>query len=131
MAAFSASELSQLPTDVLVNVVIPMLSRQETPAQELNRWATEWANWHAQHRTKRCTELAGFRPMSNLYRACHVSQPGISLSSFVVWGAAEDMPLSVYLQLETGAEQFNKQHSWVNLMYERRVQKGEVEWRDA
>lgn len=128
MASFSPSELSQLPTDLLVNIVIPMLARQESPTQELNRWSVEWAAWFAHNRTKRCTDLAGFRPMGRSYHGCHISQATISLASFVVWGASDDMPLNVYLQWESGAEQFNKQHNWVNLMYERRVQRGEVEW---
>ena len=128
MASLTSSELSQLPTDVLVSFVIPMLSRQETPLQELNRWARDWAHWYAHHRTKRCPELPSFRPMGESYQHCHVSQPGIGLSSFIIWGAAQDIPLSVYLQLETDAEQLNKQHLWVCLMCYRQVQKGQMEW---
>jgi len=66
--------------------------------------------------------------MDDAYQRCRVYIPGISLDSFVIWGAADDMPLSVYMQLEGGPESANKQHWWVKLMYYRRVQKGELDW---
>lgn len=64
--------------------------------------------------------------MGGAYAAAYVYQ--LPVDAFIVWGATDDVPLTAYLSLQDAQPGVNRSALWVRLMYERRVQKGEVQY---
>lgn len=96
MATFSFSQLRALPKDVLVDVVIPMLAR-ESPEEQLQRWAVQFATWFQGHHDLNVRHLPGCHPLFDKHVMDVTHQRPINL--FAVLGASELIPFSVYSAL--------------------------------
>lgn len=100
MATFSFSQLRALPKDMLVDVVIPMLAR-ESPEEQLQRWAVQFATWYEKYHAYAISNLPGCHP----YFAVHIADGlghGVGRAAvyfFAVLGASESMPFFVYSAL--------------------------------
>lgn len=128
LVSFNRAELRQLPLDVLLDHLLPLLAnqqRQETETPVLDRWALEYADWLATHRRMKVPDLPGFTPMGLSWRAADVEE--VPLEAFVMLGAATDMPFTVFRTLLDGEEDGSAIGRYVQAITCRRVFQGRAE----
>lgn len=125
MASITTTQLASLPTDVLLGHIVPMLANSaETLEQRIDRVAQECTNWSSAHWNERVAALPGFVPMGQVYHGNHVYHT--PFPAFCVFGAKEDVPYSIWRRLcDHGG-----MADYARMMYYRRVQQGQAEWRD-
>ena len=102
MASFTTAQLATLPQDVLLYLIPMLANRPETPTQELDRIALEYANWAVAHWNEPANSPPGFVPMTRSYK--HLLDAGFRMSeplvnAFCVFGAKEDVPFTVWFTL--------------------------------
>lgn len=125
-----------MPVDVLINHLIPLLAEtetKETETEKLDRWALEYANWYSQYSHLKPRELPNWRAVGPLWQN-DVTICDHGLGAFVIWGAKEDMPFSVYVKLDKSTNDEGEirdvSKSYVCDIRCRRWARGEVEYRD-
>lgn len=130
MASFTTAQLATLPHDVLLQHLLPMLANStETHQQRSDRIAQECTNWTSTYWNERTADLPGFIPMGQVYHATHVYD--VPFNAFCVFGAKEDVPFSVWRSLAHNDEcDCEPIVEYARIMYYRRVQQRQAEWRD-
>lgn len=124
MASFTASQLRSVPQDVLLQHIIPLLAETRTPQQEVDRWATEYAEWISTRWQSKVCDLPEHKAEMGLWTCDHVYEDALGV--FVVMGATTDMPFSIYHTLVATEMHGEDGRSYAHLIYRRRILQGRV-----
>lgn len=124
MASFTSSQLATLPHDVLLRHLVPLMAETRTPQQELDRWATEYAEWVSTRWQSKVCDLPEWRAEVGLWAFDNVYED--SLGVFVAMGATTDMPFSIYQTLVATEKHGEDGRSYGHLIYRRRILQGRV-----
>ena len=119
MRAASPAQSTAAASDALTRPWPLKLVGVETERQLLDRWALALADWAIPRWDLSIREVDGWRTVSGMHggfvRDC-------SLTVFVLLGAAEEMPFSVYRELDSGNEEtIEPAVSWLRDLRARRL----------
>lgn len=118
---FSLEQLRALPFDVVVSKIVPMLSQRGASTDE---WSKEWEEWTSQNWLTYVRDLPGCRlGESKWWKDRKVCDS--PLSAFIVFGAREAMPLTIFSVL-LREEMGDSIISYLLSMHYRRQQQGSI-----
>ena len=126
IANFGWAELQQLPTDVPVGHLIPLLARQSEASVSIDVWAQRVIDWTIPRDNVRAVDLPEFHRNMLVRDTYKISADDVS--AFTILGPY-DVPFSVYNELSVCEDdEMTPWMSWTHDRHRRvRVQQGKAE----